>query len=315
MNSLLVNVAIEDCLFFDIETVHRNKVLEVDSKEFELFQWKNRDRETDELLSEKEVQELYLKRGALTAGFNKIVAIGAAYVRDNKVHTKVYRGDEESILRDFAITTNHFGYFVSFNGINFDVPMTIVNSARYFQPHGEFKGTYNSSGKKPWDLKNHIDLMEAVKGTFYNNMSFDEACYMYGVKSPKEGGIKGSTVSKVYWEEGDDKIVDYVREDVIALVNLFSRLRFKEAPTLATDTTEVIEDKPLITLLREEQDFNTRVKEKLQPILSKVKNKEDLEILKDIVFRCSIKSELFKTDDKLTVDTKKFEVEEFFKII
>lgn len=315
MNSLLVNVAHEECLFFDIETVHRNKTLKEGTKEYELFRWKFRDRETDKLPTKKEAQDLYKKKGALTSGYNKIVAIGAGYIRNGKIYTKVYRGDEETILKEFSIATNHFKYFVSFNGIAFDTPMVILNSARYFQPHGEFKGTFNTSGKKTWDLKNHIDLLEAVRGPHYGSLSFEEACHMFGVPSSKEGEVRGDKVSETYWKEGDEKIVEYAKDDVVALINLFCRLRFEPFLELDGDSTPEIEELSLVKIMHEERDFNTRVKEKLQPILKRVKNKEDLDILQDIVYKSCTNPSFIRGDDKKAREIKAFNISEFFKII
>ena len=50
MNSKFRKINPEGLLFFDIETVRKQDVLDVDSTEFGLFQYKNRDKATGALM-------------------------------------------------------------------------------------------------------------------------------------------------------------------------------------------------------------------------------------------------------------------------
>lgn len=88
MNSSLKKIPIEKVLFFDIESVRQTKELDPESKEFQLYRKKIRDKVTDELPSVEYTLEDYKKRAALKMGYIKIITISIAFVRANEVYVK-----------------------------------------------------------------------------------------------------------------------------------------------------------------------------------------------------------------------------------
>ena len=56
MNQTIKKVNQEKILFMDIEDVRRSKELDINSREFELYRKKTRNRETDEYLPNDEVE-------------------------------------------------------------------------------------------------------------------------------------------------------------------------------------------------------------------------------------------------------------------
>jgi len=83
MNQTIKKVNQEKILFMDIEDVRRSKELDINSREFELYRKKTRNRETDEYLPNDEVVKEYQKKGALKMCYTKIVCIGVGFIKDS----------------------------------------------------------------------------------------------------------------------------------------------------------------------------------------------------------------------------------------
>ena len=197
MNSSLKKIPIEKVLFFDIESVRQTKELDPESKEFQLYRKKIRDKVTDELPSVEYTLEDYKKRAALKMGYIKIITISIAFVRANEVYVKALVGEEQNILKTFFEITAKFDYLCGVNILGYDLPVCFLNAAKYFDYTEIVPDRFVTSGKKPWELKSIIDLMDVVKGTHYANMSLDEMLYHFGLDSSKTD-IDGSQVSEVY---------------------------------------------------------------------------------------------------------------------
>jgi len=322
MNKKFKNLNIEECCFFDIETTSQNEELDLNSKEFELWQWKNRDKVTGEFLTDVELQELYKKTAALKIGYNKIVTIGVGFVRDGEVRIKSLSGSEEDIIKQFCKIINNFKYAVTFNGILFDMPVIVTNGNKYFDISSELKDDFNTSQKKEWHLEKHQDLMAVVKGSHYNNISFDEACYMFGVESPKDD-IKGSEVTKTYYSGGIDRIRNYVKKDVFALVQLFRALRhedkFENFVDVDGDKTEEV-NQTLLQELYNTKNFSTDFQERLRKQLKerKMLKKEIKTVEKLLLSHYLDKIEITSFDKKETEAINKErekEIKEFIKTL
>lgn len=227
MNNNIRKLSIEDILFFDIECPRKSETLDVNSKEFELFQRKIRDRDTDELPEEKDTVEKYNKQGGLRMLYNKIVCISVAAVKNNKIYTKSYIGEEKDIIEKFYKKTQEYKYLCGYNIVGYDLPIVQINSMRHGDLLQHLPEKYNVSGKKPWQLPDIIELMDIVKGTHFYNCSLDEVCWHFGIPSPKEDDIDGSQVSDVYYKEGVERIEQYCKKDTVACVWLFNKMQFK----------------------------------------------------------------------------------------
>lgn len=245
MNQTIKKINEEKVLFFDLEVVRRKKELDVNSKEFELFQKKTRNRETDELLPDNEVLEQYNKRAALKMCYTKIVSIGVGFIKDGEVHIKALEGEEESVLRQFCSIANTFDYVCGANILGYDLPMVAVNGMRYFDVTENLVDRFLTSGKKPWNLDRCLDLMDIFKGTHYANTSLDEMCYHFEIPSPKTD-LDGSMVSEEYWTNGLEKINKYVKQDVFANINIFKKMRFEEPFETFIDKNEKVVVEPLV---------------------------------------------------------------------
>lgn len=321
MNQTIKRINEEKVLFFDLEVVRKHKDLDINSKEFELFQKKTRNKETDDLLPDNEVVEQYNKRAALKMCYTKIVSIGVGFIKEGEVHIKALEGDEESILKQFCAIANSFDYICGANILAYDLPMIAVNGMKYFDVTETLVDRFLTSGKKPWNLDRCLDLMDIFKGTHYANTSVDEMCYHFEIESPKTD-LDGSMVSEEYWNNGIDKINKYVKQDVFANINIFKKMRFEQSFNSFIDKNDITtiepftEEQPILVQLFETKQFGKEVKDYL---ISQKIAKKDLEKVKKFVL-ASYKEQI----DVMAKDKKKLqeinkqrieEVELFFKTL
>ena len=287
MNQTLKKINEESILFFDIEDIRQSKELIEGSTEFKLYRKKIRNKETDELPSVEETKENYKKRGALKMCYTKIVSIGVGFIKDGQVHIKALEGTEEEVIRQFCTIANSFDYICGANIIAFDIPMIIVNGMRYFNVSEHLNDKYITSGKKPWELKSIIDLLDQFRGTHYGNSSVDEMCFHFGLESSKSE-IDGSMVSDDYWENGVDKINIYVKKDVFANINIFKKMRFEQPFETFIDKNELTtvepftEEQPLLQKIYASGSFTEEIKNQVRELIKEV-TEEDKENLKKIL--------------------------------
>lgn len=318
MNINFKRISIEKVLFFDIEAVRQSETLDPNSKEFELYQKKIRDRETDELPSEEETIAHYEKRAALRMGYTKIVTVGVAFVRAGEVYVKALTGEEKDVLKQLFEIMGQFDFVCGVNILGYDLPQCYVNAAKYFDFTDIVPDKFVTSGKKPWELKSVIDLMDVVKGTHYANMSLDEMLFHFGLDSSKTD-IDGSQVSQVYYTEGIDRIVEYVKKDVFANVNLFRVLQFEKPYADFIDRSSVVEvreEKTALQKLYQKDYLADDIKAELQEKLSKRKpTKKDMAFIQDILENVYNRTTFMAEDSPEVRQAKLAEIQEFLKTI
>jgi hypothetical protein len=287
MNQTIKKVNQEKVLFMDIEDVRRTKELDINSREFELFRKKTRNRETDEYLPNDQVIAEYQKKAALKMCYTKIVCIGVGFIKDNEVHIKSLEGTEEEVIKQFCTIAQSFDYMCFSNGIAFDLPMVINNGYRYFDVCEVLPDRFVTSGKKQWNLDRLLDLQEIFKGTHYYASSLDEMCYHFDLPSPKTD-LEGSQVSDEYWNNGIEKISKYVKQDVFACVNLFKKMRFEKPfesfidKNAATTVEPFVDELPLLQRIYTSGQITEKDKKEIQELI-KSPTEEDKVNLKKIL--------------------------------
>lgn len=323
MNINLKKIAIEKVLFFDIETVRKSEKLDPTSKEYELYRKKIRDRITDELPSEADTIADYNKRAALKIGYIKIITISIAFVRKNEVYVKALTGTEEEILKEFFTITNKFDYVCGVNILGYDLPVCYLNAAKTFDFTEIVPDKFVTSGKKPWELKSVIDLMDIAKGTHYANMSLDEMLYHFGLDSSKND-IDGSQVSEVYYAEGMDRILEYAKKDVFANVNLFRVMQFAEPfadfidrnEDESTEAEDDVKEDTALQKLYKTNYFSDSIKESLRKHFSKKRlTKNDKDFIQSILEDIYIRTAFMASDTADVKESKKAEIQEFLKTL
>ena len=225
MNSRIEKQNIENVLFFDIETVSGSEELKVDSREYDLFEWKNRNRDTDEVLPQSELLDLYKRKAALSSTHSKIVCISLGYVKDNKIYVMSITGAEYDVITEFCAIASKTGKVLcGWNIIGFDLPT--VRKRAFANGFTEWKiGKANDSGAKPWTLAEGVlDLMVEYKGTSYVSESMDEVCYLLDIPSPKDK-LSGSQVTGEFYKNGVANIATYCEKDVIAVIGIFLKFQ------------------------------------------------------------------------------------------
>ena len=224
---MIEKINLNNILFLDIETVpeyHNYRGL--DNETQQLWEQKTQYQRKDEVSAED-----FYERAGIWAEFGKIITISVGYFV-NKGDIRNFRvtsfwGDEKKILNDFSNLLNtHFNgpqhVLCGHNAKEFDIPFI----ARRMIINGiALPNKLNLFGKKPWEVP-HLDTLELWKfGDYKHFTSLKLLTKVLGIPSPKDD-IDGSEVAHVFYVENDiDRIITYCEKDVIAVAQIFLRLR------------------------------------------------------------------------------------------
>lgn len=226
---MLEKVTLEKVLFLDIETVPQTyQYPDLDEEGKHLFEMKTRFMQNDE----KSYEQLYNERGGIYAEFGKIVCISVGFVRDTSTGRQIrmksyYHDDEETLLKQFkGLLEEHYNtpYHIlcGHNAKEFDFPYIcrrmLINGIK-------LPPILDIAGKKPWEIS-HLDTLELWKfGDYKAFTSLALLCHVFHIPTPKDD-ISGADVARVYYEEKDlERIKVYCEKDVLALIQLFLRMR------------------------------------------------------------------------------------------
>jgi uncharacterized protein YprB with RNaseH-like and TPR domain len=224
---MIEKIPLNNILFLDIETVPEVENFNVlDDEMKSLWEQKTQYQRKDEYTPED-----FYERAGIWAEFGKIVCISVGYFA-NKSDIRNFRvtsffGEEKKILKDFsALLDNHFNgaqhLLCGHNAKEFDIPFI---ARRMIINQIVIPAKLNLFGKKPWEIP-HLDTLELWKfGDYKHFTSLKLLTKILGIPSPK-GDIDGSQVAHVFYLEKDiDRIVTYCEKDVIAVAQIFLRLR------------------------------------------------------------------------------------------
>jgi DNA polymerase elongation subunit (family B) len=181
---------------------------------------------------EKSYNQLYNDRAGIYAEFGKIVCISVGFVRDTTTGKQIrmksyYHDDEETLLIQFKrLLEEHYNtpYHIlcGHNAKEFDFPYIcrrmLINGIK-------LPAILDIAGKKPWEIS-HLDTLELWKfGDYKAFTSLALLCHVFKIPTPKDD-ISGADVARVYYEEKDlERIKVYCEKDVVALIQLFLRMR------------------------------------------------------------------------------------------
>jgi 3'-5' exonuclease len=225
---MLEKISLEKVLFLDIETVPQQKSFdEMDEITQKLFDQKTKFLQKDDG-GAKSVHD----RAGIYAEFGKIICISVGFIRETRTGKQIrlksfYHDDEETLLKQFVgllnehyATPNHI--LCGHNAKEFDFPFI----CRRLLIHGiKLPSILNIAGKKPWEIA-HLDTMELWKfGDYKAYTSLALLCHIFNIPTPKDD-ISGADVARVYYEENDlERIKMYCEKDVVALIQLFLRMK------------------------------------------------------------------------------------------
>ena len=129
---------------------------------------------------------------------------------------------EKTMLQNFWEGARQYREFISYNGRSFDVPFIIARSAvNKVKITKDLMG--NRYGYSQKSDANHIDLLDQLTyyGAVRKRSSLHLWCRALGIKSPKEDGIDGESVSKFFNEGKYEDIARYNANDLIATKELY----------------------------------------------------------------------------------------------
>lgn len=244
---MLEKVQLEKILFLDIETVPQvANYNEWDEKTQQLFGMKNKSRlsylkgdlEHENKPEAELMEEVFSQIGGIQAEFGKIICISVGFVKETRTGKQLrlksyYHDDEVTLLKQFSSLINEhynspYHMLCGHNAKEFDIPYIcrrmLINGMK-------LPNIIDIAGKKPWEIA-HLDTLELWKfGDYKAYTSLSLLCHVFGIPTPKDD-ISGADVAKVYYknEKGDytsglERIKAYCEKDVLALVQLFLRLR------------------------------------------------------------------------------------------
>ena len=176
----------------------------------------------------------FKKVAGLYAEYSRVICITIGVIDESSdsIKLKTYRNENESILLtdfmedlSFMVKKRPRLMLCGFSIVNFDVPFLMKRCyANQVVPHA----IIDVAGIKPWNVK-MIDLKDLWKATGLTSASLVSVCVALGLGYPKDE-IDGSMVGDIFHSEGEqgvDRIVEYCEKDVVAIINVFRRLRFE----------------------------------------------------------------------------------------
>lgn len=224
---MIEKINLNNILFLDIETVpQETSYLGMDDETKKLWEQKTQYQRRDEVSPED-----FYERAGIWAEFGKIICISVGFF-NNKSDIRNFRvtsyfGEEKEILKKFSKLLNENFHLTAHvlcghNIKEFDIPFIarrmIINDLA-------LPAKINLFGKKPWEVP-HLDTLELWKfGDYKHFTSLKLLTKILGIQSPKDD-IDGSEVARVFYIENDiDRIVTYCEKDVIAVAQVFLKMR------------------------------------------------------------------------------------------
>ncbi len=126
-------------------------------------------------------------------------------------------GTEEDVLGEFWDVVKRYDRLVTFNGRMFDCPFVMLRSAILgVRPSRNLMGNRYA--------KDMVDLLEQL--SFYGatrKFNLDFYCRVFGIESPKAGGITGLDMNKLFAEGRHKEIARYCLGDCRATVELYKK--------------------------------------------------------------------------------------------
>ena len=235
---------VDKLLFFDIETVSQYKDL-YDLPKRELDMWMRyynsfRKRVTDEsripesediVLGQdylKEVKrEVYRQTAAFFPEFGKVACVSMAFVtKDGEVRYESFYGEDEMEIllntRKVFDKVSSLGFDLCGQSIKmFDIPFL---GKRFFINGLKTPKMFPTHETKPWDIR-VVDTKEVWQfGNNWSLSSLDLVCSALDIESPKNGDVKGDSVTTGYWEGKHEEIKEYCERYVKALVDIITKI-------------------------------------------------------------------------------------------
>lgn len=205
-----------DSLSFDIETIPQRAP-------FSIIQEEEFSRKLETYLSkrsEEDVEEAQRLLMGTSPYYGEIICIGLGYENgDGEFKTRSLIGEEPLILTNFWNLISKFtGTFVSYNGLEFDVPFILARSMK----HNIKVTNKNFIDTRRFQKYPHFDVKQVMSDwDRFRSCTLRLACDHLGIPSPKENDIKAKDVAKAFAEGRIEEIQEYCLRDVKATLQIF----------------------------------------------------------------------------------------------
>jgi len=133
----------------------------------------------------------------------------------NKKFKYEYFRSEAGLLKMFWQIVEEYEHIITYNGKRFDVPFLIFRS---LVNKVVIPVNLNRSGS-------HTDLMQAIRPYGTRVYKLEAICKALGITNPKEKGVSGLHVAKLYRNKKFQEIIDYVSRDAISTADLYKYWR------------------------------------------------------------------------------------------
>src|SRR5690606_19967218 len=100
MNKQIKGLNYDELINIDLETSRQAEELTQEHPHYEVWKYKNRNKDTQELPTHEETVKSYKDKAALFPEFGKIVCASIGYIKDDQLLTKSFVGEEIDILRE-----------------------------------------------------------------------------------------------------------------------------------------------------------------------------------------------------------------------
>ncbi|MDD2482937.1 MAG: ribonuclease H-like domain-containing protein [Candidatus Shapirobacteria bacterium] len=205
-------------LVFDIETLGKN---------FEELDEVEQDYLLNNLEKNEPDKEIAKNKTALYSIFGIVCAIGAVDVTNKtgfvlSLSTREIKPEkanftyktfttEKELLEEFWKMTPKYEQFVTYNGDTFDFPYLMIRSGI-----NRVKMPFEI---KKWGSDKFLDLQTRIRQS--HAFKLEMLCKAFGIENPKEKGVHGDDVTRLYNEGEFNKIADYVARDAVATTELY----------------------------------------------------------------------------------------------
>lgn len=213
-----------DILCFDIETIPKQTDLndiekeEIEKKVTSYLQKNNLDSSNTEEYTK--AKRLIM---ATSPYFGEIICIGMYRNKNGLEDSIALIGKEKEILERFWKNIKSFnGLFVSFNGLEFDVPFIIKRSMyhKILPTNNHFLDMRRYSKWPHFDVRM---VMTDFDKYGYGNLKI--ISNFLGIFNPKDGEVKAENVEEYYKQGKINEIADYCLKDVKATYECYSIIK------------------------------------------------------------------------------------------
>ena len=216
---------VDKLLFFDIETVSQyNDLYDLPERDFEMWmRYYNsfRKRVTEESkitgsMSDEEIfQEVYRQTAAFFPEFGKVACVSMAFVtKTGEVRYESFYGEDEMEIllntRKVFDKVASLGFDLCGQSVKmFDIPFL---GKRFFINGLKTPKMFPTHETKPWEIR-VVDTKEVWQfGNNWSLSSLDLVCSALDIDSPKNGDVKGDSVTLDIGKVNTKKSKNIVRE-------------------------------------------------------------------------------------------------------